>query len=373
MSAADAIQPLICGGLDFHSAPVELRERAAFLPHELPNALHSLRDSLQVKEAVLLSTCNRVEYFATAPDPSLAKKSWPAYLQNYHQTQADFATHSFQLQGQDCVRHLFSLASGLKSMVVGETEILSQIKQAYEVAQSEGATGKWTNRLFQSSFAAAKEVRTNTGITRGRVSVGSVAVELAEKIFGSLEGRHIMVIGAGETSERTARSLRGRGADSIFVANRTYERAERLANELGGKAVHWEEWQEEALQVDIMLSSTSAPHYVLTRERLDELMAQRSYRPLFLIDLAVPRDFEPSINLIDDVYLYDIDDLQSIANRHLDEREAEISRSLELLKPHVDRFCTWAERQGEINTLQQMRSQQLTARSEKNTQPGDQA
>jgi len=343
--------PVLCGGLDFHSAPVELRERAAFLPHELPAAIHQMRDQLGLYETVLLSTCNRVEYFAVADDAQRLHRHWPEFLQDYHQTKEDFAAHSFQLAGQDCVQHLFSLASGLKSMVVGETEILGQIKRAYEVAQREQATGKWTNRLFQSSFAAAKDIRTHTGITRGRISVGSVAVELAEKIFGSLKGRHIMVIGAGETSERTARSLRGRGADSVFVANRTFERAEKLAAELEGKAIHWDHWVEEALNVDIMLSSTSAPHYVLSRDRLEELMSLRNYRPLFLIDLAVPRDFEPSINLIDDVYLYDIDDLQSIANRHLHNREAEINRSLELLKPHIARYCTWAERQREISRL----------------------
>ncbi|MEM1059656.1 MAG: glutamyl-tRNA reductase [Verrucomicrobiota bacterium] len=366
---APASLPLVCGGLDFHSAPVELRERAAFLPHELPAALHQMRDELALPETVLLSTCNRVEYFAVAPEAERLHQRWPGFLQNYHQTNQDFAAHSFQLKGPDCVQHLFSLASGLKSMVVGETEIFSQIKQAYEIAQSSQTTGKWTNRLFQSSFAAAKEVRTHTGITRGRISVGSVAVELAEKIFGSLAQRHIMVIGAGETSERTARSLRSRGADSIIVANRTFDRAQTLARELDGRAVHWDDWIAEAKHVDIMLSSTRAPHYVLSRDRLEDLMQVRNYRPLFLIDLAVPRDFEPSINLIDDVYLYDIDDLQSIANRHLHNREAEISRSLELLKPHVLKYVSWAERQRELNRLADLAGRTWDASPSPGTNP----
>jgi glutamyl-tRNA reductase len=170
-------------------------------------------------------------------------------------------------------------------------------------------------------------------------------VELAEKIFGDLRGCRVMVIGAGETSERTARSLQRHGVPSILVANRTFDRAQALATELGGEAVHWEQWEERALDIDIMISSTSAPHYVLTQEKLGALLRRRERRPLFLIDLAVPRDFEPSINLLDDVFLYDIDDLQSIAQAHLRERQTEITRSMEILKPHVDRYMEWAGRQ----------------------------
>jgi glutamyl-tRNA reductase len=230
-------------------------------------------------------------------------------------------------------------------MVIGETEILGQLKDAYAIAKDQGQTGKWLNRLFQSSFAAAKSVRTRTAITRGRVSVGSVAVELAEKIFGDLRDCRVMVLGAGETSERTARSLLGHGVHSLIVANRTYDRAAKLAAELGGEAVTWEQWEERAAAVDIMISSTSAPHYVLTREKLEALLRRRERRALFLIDLAVPRDFEPSVNLLDDVYLYDIDDLQSIAQAHLRERQTEITRSVEILKPHVERYMSWAGRQ----------------------------
>jgi glutamyl-tRNA reductase len=230
--------------------------------------------------------------------------------------------------------------------VVGETEILGQLKDAYDVARTEGQTGKWLNRLFQASFAAAKSVRSRTAITRGSVSVGSVAVELAEKIFGELAGCHAIVIGAGDTSEKTARALLSRGVTSILVANRTHERAAALADELGGEAVHWDDWEERALSADIMISSTSAPHYVLTAAKLEALLKRRARRPLFLIDLAVPRDFEPAINLLDDVYLYDIDDLQSIAHAHLRERQTEIGRSVEILKPHVERYLAWAQKHG---------------------------
>jgi glutamyl-tRNA reductase len=338
---------VICGGLTFEKTAVELREKVAFRDSQLPAALVALREQLGLREAVLVSTCNRVEYFGATDAPEHAAAAWPDFLRRFHAVPDDFAPLSFQLGGARCVEHLFSVASGLKSMVVGETEILGQLKDAYDLARVQGQTGKWLNRLFQSSFAAAKSVRSRTAITRGSVSVGSVAVELAEKIFGDLRGCRVMVIGAGETSERTARSLLSHGVPSILVANRTYDRAGALASELGGEAVRWEEWEGRAIDVDIMISSTSAPHYVLTSEKLETLLRSRPQRPLFRIDLAVPRDFEPSINLLDDVYLYDIDDLQSIAQGHLRERQTEIVRSMEILKPHVERYVNWAGRQNE--------------------------
>ena len=336
---------LICGGLTFEGAPLELREKAAFRDSQLPQALAQLKQALGLRESVLVSTCNRVEYFGETARPEVAEAAWPDFLRHFHSVPGDFETHSFQLRGSPCVEHLFAVASGLKSMVVGETEILGQLKDAYGLARAEGQTGRWLNRLFQSSFSAAKSVRTRTAITRGSVSVGSVAVELAEKIFGDLRGCEVMVIGAGETSERTARSLLGRGVKSLLVANRTFERADALARSLGGEALTWEMWEDRAAGVDIMISSTSAPHYVLTCAKLEALLKHRPRRPLFLIDLAVPRDFEPAINLMDDVFLYDIDDLKSIATAHLRERQTEVVRGVEILKPHVERYMAWAQRQ----------------------------
>jgi glutamyl-tRNA reductase len=347
---------VICGGLTFEKTPVELREKVAFRDSQLPEALARMRELLDLREAVLVSTCNRVEYFGATSRPEAAAAAWPDFLRRFHAVADDFSPLSFQLGGMPCVEHLFSVASGLKSMVVGETEILGQLKDAYDVARANGQTGKWLNRLFQSSFAAAKSVRSHTAITRGSVSVGSVSVELAEKIFGDLRRCRAMVIGAGETSERTARSLLGHGVPSIFVANRTHDRACALAMELGGEAVRWDEWEDRAADIDIIISSTSAPHYVLTSEKLEGLLKRRGQRPLFLIDLAVPRDFEPSINLLDDVYLYDIDDLQSIAQAHLRERQTEIVRSVEILKPHVARYMAWVERQVDVTGAKDART-----------------
>jgi len=352
---------LVCGGITFEAAPVELRERIAFLPAQLPVALPAIKTTLGLGEAVLVSTCNRVEYFGATAEPEQAVKSWPLFLRQFHELERQFEIPSFHLEGRDCVSHLYEVASGLKSMVVGETEVLGQLKNAYQTAQQHGATGKWLNRLFQSSFAAAKEVRTRTGITRGNVSVASVAVGLAEKIFGQLEQCRILIIGAGDTSEKTLRALQNCGAQCVIMANRTYDRAADLAGKFGGRAVSWDDWEKEAVAVDIIISSTSAPHYMLTLDKVRALLRQRSGKPLFLIDLAVPRDFEPAINQLDDVYLYDLDDLQSIAQTHLHERQTAIVQSQELLKPHITRFCSWAEREHEALRLASLGANRFSA------------
>jgi glutamyl-tRNA reductase len=224
------------------------------------------------------------------------------------------------------LHHLFKVACGLDSMVLGETEILGQLKQAYTLAHHHGHTGARLNKAFQRAFNVAKHVRTETNIQRGSVSVASVAVELAEKIFSSLNDREVMVIGAGETSEKTARALLSRGARSIIVANRSHDRAVALANELGGRAVQFGDWAAEFEKIDIVISSTAAPHHILDRAKLEPLMKTRRHRPLLLVDIAVPRDVDPAVNFLENVYLYNIDDLQAIANDYLRLRKEEIAR-----------------------------------------------
>jgi glutamyl-tRNA reductase len=228
-------------------------------------------------------------------------------------------------------------------MVLGETEVLGQVKKAYQSAQGEGATSRFLNKLFQRAFNVAKDVRSRTNITRGSVSVGSVAVELAERIFGELSACRVMILGAGEMSELTAGALQARGVTSIFVANRSYDRALSLAERMGGKAVHFEEWPREFDRIDILIGSTAAPHYVLGRAQLETVMAARPDRPLFCIDLAVPRDIDPAVNAMDGVYLYDIDSLQAIASHSLDERRKEIVVCEQLIERHVAEFCQWME------------------------------
>jgi glutamyl-tRNA reductase len=222
------------------------------------------------------------------------------------------------------LHHLFKVACGLDSMVLGETEILGQLKKAYGLAFRHRHTGARLNKAFQRAFHVAKHIRTETNIQRGSVSVASVAVELAEKIFSSLADREVLVIGAGETSEKTARALLSRGAHSIIVANRSHDRAVALANELGGRAVQFDDWAGEFEKIDIAISSTSAPHHILDPAKLEPLMKARQQRPLLLIDIAVPRDIDPEVNFLENVYLYDIDDLQAIADDYLRQRKEEI-------------------------------------------------
>jgi glutamyl-tRNA reductase len=220
-------------------------------------------------------------------------------------------------------------------MVLGETEILGQLKKAYDLALQHGHTGVRLNKAFQRAFNVAKQVRTETNIQRGSISVASAAVGLAEKIFSTLSGHEVMVIGAGDTSEKTARALLSRGAKSIVVANRSFDRAEALAKELGGRAVKFDDWAHEFEKIDIVISSTAAPHHILDRAKLEPLMRRRKNRPLLLIDIAVPRDIDPSVNQLDNVYLYDVDDLQSIAHDYLEQRKEEISRCEAIIEEKV--------------------------------------
>ncbi len=320
--------PIVVIGLSHHTSPVELRERFAFAEAKIPEALRALRGSGVADEAVILSTCNRVEVYVVAP------RADHATFEALQQFLTDSCGYREPLNGEvlyslaepQSVEHLFKVACGMDSMVLGETEILGQLKKAYDLALQHKHTGGRLNKAFQRAFNVAKQIRTETNIQRGSVSVGSVAVELAEKIFISLARRQVMVIGAGDTGEKTARALLSRGAQSIIVANRTYERAAALAQELGGRAVHWDQWAVTAEQVDIIISSTAAPRYVLDRTRLEPLMKLRKNRPLLLIDIAVPRDIEPEVNFLENVYLYNIDDLQAIADDYLKQRKEELAR-----------------------------------------------
>jgi glutamyl-tRNA reductase len=314
-------------GLSHHSSPVELRERFAFDEARVPAILQLLRQERIVDEAVILSTCNRVEIYAsTSMDSVKAFAELKEFLVTCHDYRDPLTDEVYTLSEPQSVHHLFKVACGLDSMVLGETEILGQLKKAYDLALQHQHTGPRLNKAFQRAFNVAKHVRTETSIQRGSVSVGSVAVELAEKIFSSLDNRHVMVIGAGDTSEKTARALLSRGAKSIVVANRSYDRAEALAAELGGRAVSFDDWSKEFEHIDIVVSSTAAPHHILTRAKLEPLMKLRKNRPLLLVDIAVPRDIDPEVNLLPSVYLYNIDDLQAIAADYLQQRKEEIDR-----------------------------------------------
>jgi glutamyl-tRNA reductase len=314
-------------GLSHRSSPVELRERFAFADARIPATLETLRTSGIASEAVILSTCNRVEmYAATSLDPAKAFAELKEFLLTIHDYRDPLTDEIYTLAEPQSIQHLFRVASGLDSMVLGETEILGQLKKAYDLALQHGHTGARLNKAFQRAFNVAKHIRTETNIQRGSISVASVAVELAEKIFTSLHDHDVMVIGAGDTSEKTARALLSRGARSIVVTNRSFERAAELAKEFNGRAIEFDEWDIEFDKIDIVISSTAAPHHILDRAKLEPLMKERRNRPLLLIDIAVPRDIDPEVNFIENVYLYNVDDLQGIANGYLDQRKEEIAR-----------------------------------------------
>ncbi len=314
-------------GLSHRTAPVDLRERFAFAETRIPDALARMKQAGWAEEGVILSTCNRVEvYIATRGEPGQVFGELIGFLQETHQHREPLADELYRLAEPHSVEHLFKVACGLDSMVLGETEVLGQLKKAYDLALQHQHTGPRLNKAFQRAFNVAKQVRTETNIQRGATSVAAAGVELAEKIFTSLNDRRVLVIGAGDTSEKAARALLSRGAQSILVTNRSHERAVALAAELGGRAIPWDQWGSEFRNIDVVVSSTSAPNYVLDRVKLEPLMARRQNEPLLLIDLAVPRDIDPEVNLLDNVYLYNVDDLQAIANDTLKQRRDEIAR-----------------------------------------------
>jgi glutamyl-tRNA reductase len=334
-------------GLSHHTAPVTLRERFAFAEARVPATLGQLRESGLVDEAVILSTCNRVElYVATSLEPRQAFAELRQFLVNCHEYRDPLSDEFYQLAEPQSIEHLFKVACGLDSMVLGETEILGQLKKSYDLALQHNHTGGRLNKAFQRAFNVAKHIRTDTSIQRGATSVAAVAVELAEKIFTSLKDRQVMIIGAGDTSEKAARALLSRGAHSILVSNRSYERAEALATELNGRAVHFDDWAQEFRKIDIVISSTSAPHYILDRARLRPLMELRGNEPLLLIDIAVPRDIEPEVNFLENVYLYNVDDLQAIANDYLKQRKDELAKCEAIIREKAQALLSAGRRAG---------------------------
>ena len=313
-----------------------MRERFAVRETELADLLGRLRDIEGVSGAVMLSTCNRVEIYAVTPlAPEEAFARMRQFLIEHHAYDGALGDELYTFAEPHSLHHLFKVASGLDSMVIGETEIFGQLKQAYELAFTHKHTGARLNKAFQRAFNVAKHIRTATNIQRGSVSVMSAAVELAEKIFSSLAEHDVLVIGAGETSEKTARALLSRGARGVVVTNRSPERATALAAELGGRAVPFEHWTDALDLIDIAISSTAAPHHILNRANLEPLMRRRKHRPLLLIDIAVPRDIDPAVSDLDNVYLYNVDDLQSIAADYLNLRKEEVARCEQIIAEKV--------------------------------------
>lgn len=324
-------------GLNHRTAPVEVRESFAYAEYSVPLALESLRASGLVQEAVLLSTCNRVELYAVVQgEPRVMVRRLRDFLSHDRRFVGDLAAVGYAHVGAACLSHLFRVAGGLDSIVLGETEVLGQLKKAYDSALRGGHTGKGLNQAFQQAFSVGKQLRSETQIQRGNTSVASVAVELAEKIFGDLRHREVIILGAGDTGEKTARALVSRGARSLMVSNRSFDRAAALAEELGGRAIHFDEWEREFPKVDIIVSCTSAPHHILDGSRMERLHRARTARPLLLIDLSVPRSIDPDAGTFDGVLLYNVDHLQSVADEYARLRRGEVERCEEIIRIRVE-------------------------------------
>jgi len=324
---------LFCIGLSHHTANVATREQFA----GSATAESILRDA-GCAEALLLTTCNRVEVYAVSNKRVSTDDIARCLTRKVDSDPHDYAPPFYRYEAEKCVQHLFRVASGLDSMVVGESEILGQAKKAYELARNSGAAGPYLHRLFQRAFRVAKQVRTHTEIARGAVSVGSVAVDLAQRIFGKLSDCKVLVLGAGEISERTARALISRGVSDLRVSNRSINRAHDLAQAVGGRAVPFDEWAVQCREIDILITSTASETPLLTPDKLAPMLRERLDRPLFIIDIAVPRDVDPTVNQMEGVYLYDIDSIRSVAEQSLAMRRHQFAAAEAIIAEHVTDF-----------------------------------
>jgi glutamyl-tRNA reductase len=368
-------------GLSHHTAPVAVRERLYFAERELPAALQALRENSLVEEAIIFSTCNRVEVLTRLADGTEAVPLVADFLAAVRRVEPNaFLASLYHHDQREAVRHVFRVASSLDAMMVGEPQILGQVKAAYATARAVGLVGSVLDEVMTHAFAAAKKVRSQTGIATTAVSVSYAAVELAKKIFGSLEGKNVFLIGAGEMSELAAQHLLQAGAQAIFVANRTYARAQELAGRWSGHAIRYDDLLEYAPQADIIISSTGAPVCIIRKEHAQRFLHQRKGRPMFFIDIAVPRDIDPELNTLDNIFLYNIDDLQQVVQANLRERRREAVQAEEIIEREVDHLLArlkTLELAPTIVALQErlhgIREQELARARLKNLTPEQQA
>jgi len=329
-------------GMNHETAPIELRECIAAGPESTRTILAALRDLPCIREGMFLSTCNRIEVLFTSDRETEAKEAVLSLMSGLGELPSEALSGRFySLEDMDAVKHIFRIASSLDSMVVGEPQILGQIKEAYRRATQERTSGVIVNRLMHRAFHVAKRVRTETGISSSAVSISYAAVELAKKIFHSLEGRNVLLIGAGEMAELAARHLVNNGITSMSVANRTFERAVEVAARFGARAVSFDEIAREILDVDIVVCSTASPEPVITFEQIKTSLRKRRNRPLFFIDIAVPRDVEPRVNNLPNVYVYDIDDLKGVIALNVEQRKREAVRAERIVQEEVLKFAQW--------------------------------
>lgn len=369
---------LLVFGLNHKTASVEVREKFSFAPEKIQSALTTLRKYPGIRENVLISTCNRMEIWAIAQNTLTGKKSITDFLQDFQETKLtkqQIEEQFYFYEGIEAGRHLFRVASGLDSLVLGEGQILGQLKEVYEDACQAGTNGLFLNSLFKKAINVGKKVRRETGIGENAISVSTVAVDLAKKFLGNLLEQKVLILGAGEMGELTAKSLAVRGVQSIIVANRNYERAQELAQTFAGQAIKFDEVYDYLEEVDIVISSTGAPHYVLHKEEVAKVVERRKGKKLFLIDIAVPRDIDPQIAEIANVALYDIDDLRLVMEENVRQRVQEAQKARDIIEEEIKDFVAWVQvnpvvallrknieniRQRELNHAYQHKFSQIT-------------
>ncbi len=347
---------IIVVGLSHKTAPIEVREKLNFPESTLPDALRKLMTYEGVRESLIMSTCNRMEIYASVQDSAKGIDRIKQFISDYHGLSREALEHSLYVypdaQG---VRHTFRVASSLDSMVVGEAQILGQLKDAFDIALKSKTTSTILNKLIKKAISVAKRVRTETRLAEGAVSISTAAVELAKKIFGDMVGKTVMLLGAGEMAELAAQHLLGNGVKNIMVANRTFERAEELAKEFKGDAIRFEHFPDSLVMVDILICATGAPNYVVRREMVSRALKERRHKPIFLIDISNPRNIDPDVDKVDNVYLYDIDDLQSKVDVNTEGRAKEAARAEELVTLEVETYLQWERALDAVPTIVDLR------------------
>lgn len=338
---------IVVVGLNYRTAPVEVRERFSFAEKDMPQALQELLRTKSVLEGVIIATCNRTEIYVVVDRLHMCGYFIRSFMERWFGVpREEFTRHLYMYEEEQAVRHLFRVACGLDSMVLGETQILGQVKSAFLLSQREKGTGTWFNMLFKQAVTLGKRAHSETAIGESAVSISYAAVELGKRIFGSFSGKRVLILGAGKMSELTAKHLSGGGAEEVFVANRTYARAQELAAKFEGTPCTMQEAMERLADVDILISSTGAEGYVITSAQVARSMKRRPDRALFMIDIAVPRDIEPEIGELENVFLYDIDDLEGIVENNLEMRRAEAVKIDKMIEEEMQVFANWLQTLG---------------------------
>jgi len=356
---------LILVGVNHKTTPVEIREKLAFTKGKIEESVDRLFNFPDIIEHTILSTCNRVEIYARANCQDSAIKAIKQFICDFHEVSpVELEDHFYSYRNEEAVEHLFRVSSSLDSMILGEAQILGQVKDAYSLAKDLRSTGLVLNQLFNKAFSIAKKVREETGIAERCVSISSAAVELAQKIFNDLENRTVMLVGTGEMAELAAKHLISYGVKTVYVTSRTYDRAVNLARTLNGSALDFEAFKNELHRADIVITSTSAPNFIIKKEMVEKAIHERKNKPIFFIDIAVPRDIEPDVNDLENIYLYDIDDLHVVVSANMKEREKEAENAMTFISQEVTKFNNWVGSLDAVPTIVEIRKKAENIRNQ---------